>query len=234
MIYLLIGRRERGKTTLAYSMSRKVRKRIIIDARRMIRRIDVEVINDINDLKPALDDLVHDDVVNEIVFQPTDDDLDFVFQAWTAAVKERILKSPGTSFAIVVDEASFYPLDNARFQWLAKCTPRDQVHILITAHRPADIPTSIRAIADHWCVFATTQEHDLKVIESRMGPAVAAVRRLRDRDYAHWDDARGVLSVCNRPQDWYVSMHMGTMPEPIDVIDRSIEQDAEWELKSDE
>lgn len=230
MIYLIIGRRERGKTTLAYSTARKVRKRMIIDARRMIRRIDVERVFTVSELKPAFGDLVHDEGVNEVVYQPTDDDLDMGFESFVAAVKQRIIASPDMQFAIVIDEASFYNLEDSRFQWLAKCTQREKVHIFITAHRPQDIPTSIRAIADHWCIFATTQEHDLKTIEQRAGSSRVsdAVRRLRDRDYLHWDDARGTMAVCNRPADWYVSMSMNdSAPKPAAPV---IEQDEEWSL----
>jgi hypothetical protein len=208
MIYLAIGRRERGKTTLVYGMARKVKKRVMLDARRIIARHDADYVETRAELREGLGDLLDGDLgVNEVVYQPIDDDLDQAFGTFTMEVKHSIIQYPPTAIAIVVDEASFYRLDEARFQWLAKCTPRDRVHLLITAHRPSDIPTSIRAIADHWLIFATTQEHDVKVVEQRTSPRVAAtVRQLRDRSYVHWNDAAGVMAVNDRPQDWYVSM----------------------------
>jgi hypothetical protein len=124
---------------------------------------------------------------------------------------------------IVIDEASFYELHRPGFQWLVKCTPRDRVHILITAHRPSDIPTSVRAIADHWCIFATRQEHDLKTIYERTGSlrVRADVLKLRDRAYLHWDDSRGLSRVCDRPADWYTALRSVDRPNvaPVIVID---------------
>lgn len=240
MIYLLIGRRERGKTTLAYSMARKLKKRAVIDARRMIQRVDVERVLSASELHPALGDLVHDAGTNEVIYQPTDDDLSLAFESFVSSVKRMIVANPNMTIAIMIDEASFYNLEDARFQWLAKCTTRDRVHILITAHRPADIPTSVRAIADHWCIFATTQEHDLKVIEQRSGSprVVDAVRRLKDRDYVHWDDARGTMATCSDAASWYVSlsMHGGKSKSPqrlIDDVDIGLPSanDEEWELE---
>jgi len=232
MIYNLIGRRERGKTTLGYGMARKLRKRIIIDARQMIQRVDVVRITRADDLRPAMLELVNDDAVSEIVYQPQDDDLAVAFEAWTAATKERIVLSPHVPFAVMVDEVSFYKLDAARFQWLAKCTPREAVHIILTAHRPADIPTSIRAIADHWCIFSTTQEHDLDVIEKRCGNprVVNAIKRLQGRSYVHWDDARGEMAVCDDPKLWYVSLRS---VEPKSTVPRLVEsKPAEFELEN--
>jgi hypothetical protein len=233
MIYNLIGRRERGKTTLGYGMARKLRKRIIIDARQMIQRIDVVRIHRADDLRPALLELVTDDAVSEVVYQPQDDDLEVAFDAWTAATKERIVLSPSIPFAVMVDEVSFYKLETARFQWLAKCTPREAVHIILTAHRPADIPTSIRAIADHWCIFSTTQEHDLKVIEQRSGSlrVVNAIRRLQGRAYVHWDDARGEMAICDDPKLWYVSMRSADRTtEPPRLIESQPVNDKDFEL----
>jgi len=231
VIYLLIGRRERGKTTLAYSMARKVQKRVIIDARRMIKRVDVEHVYRRSEIHPALHDLVTDRAVNEVVYQPIDDDLDHAFEGFITAVKHRVISSPDVPLAIMIDEASFYNLEDSRFQWLAKCTQRDRVHILITAHRPADIPTSVRAIADHWCIFATTQEHDLKTIEQRAGsPRVPdAVRRLKDRDYVHWDDSKGAMQTCTDPTGWYVALNtIETKPRADAIIAEAADDD--WSL----
>jgi len=211
MIYLVIGRRTRGKTTRVYSLARKVRKRVMIDPRRMIKRVDVEIVHRSDELRAALSDLVVDPAVNEVVFQPSDDDLDGSFIRFTIAVKERIIRNPNVPIAVIVDEASFFNLDDHRFQWLVKCTDRDLVHILITAHRPQDIPTSVRGLADHWIIFATTQEHDLKAIEQRSGSerVTHAVRQLRDREYVHWDDSRGSFDIVRDSSTWNIAMRSG-------------------------
>lgn len=210
MIYLVIGRRERGKTTRAYSLARKVRKRVIIDPRRMIQREDVEIVHKSMELRAALSDLQLDEAVNEIVYQPDDDDLEVAFGRFIATIKEFVIAHPRTQIAIVIDESSFFDLNDYRFQWLIKCTPRETVHIIITAHRPSDIPTGVRAIADHWLIFATTQEHDLKAIEQRSGSprVLAAVRTLKDREYVHWNDAKGNYGIERDASSWYFAMRM--------------------------
>lgn len=224
MIYLNIGRRERGKTTLAYYMARKIPRRIILDPRRMIQRGDTARVETIEDLHVRLED----EEQPEVVYQPADDDLEMSFQRFTRAAKAIALDSD-QPLAVMVDEASFYNLDHPTFQWLAKCTPRDQVHLIITAHRPSDVPTTIRAIADHWCIFATTQEHDLKAIESRTGnPGVTkAIRRLEGRQYVHWDDAHGKMGVNVDSIAWFVSMSSASVLKTSKLIESS---EPEWEL----
>jgi hypothetical protein len=233
MTFLILGRRERGKTTLAYYMARKVRKRVIIDARRLIQRVDVEIVHSPRTLRLALADLAGDETLNEIVYQPDSEDLDAAFEDWTRVVRAFVIAHPDLPLAIMVDEASFYELHKPGFQWLCKCTPRERVHLLITAHRPSDIPTSVRAIADHWCIFATRQEHDLRAIEDRTGSVrvSASITRLRDRDYVHWDDSHGVSRVCDRPADWYTALRSVDRPSPetVRVIEPVEDQDFELE-----
>jgi predicted transcriptional regulator len=221
VIYLVIGRRERGKTTRAYSLARKVRKRVIIDPRRMIQRADVEIVHKSMELRAALSDLYLDDAMNEVVFQPEDDDLEVAFARFITAIKEWVIAHPRTALAVVIDECSFFDLGDYRFQWLIKCTPRETVHIIITAHRPSDIPTGVRAIADHWLIFATTQEHDLKAIEQRSGSprVVAAVRTLKDREYVHWNDAKGQHGIERDASAWYFAMRMRTEEPSKPIVD---------------
>ena len=235
MTYLIIGRRERGKTTLAYHMARKVRKRVVIDARRLIQRVDVEVVHSHHTLLADLKDLASDDLLNEIVYQPNTEDLDEAFNDWTRVLRSFVIAHPDVPLAIVVDEASFYELHRPGFQWLVKCTPRERVHIFITAHRPSDIPTSVRAIADHWCIFATRQEHDLKVIRERTGSVrvEAEIGRLRDRAWLHWDDSRGVSRVVDSPADWYTALRSVDRPTPDAVQVIAPVEDDEFTLEGE-
>jgi hypothetical protein len=80
------------------------------------------------------------------------------------------------------------------------------VHVLITAHQPKDIPTSIRSIADHWFVFYTTQQTDLDRIEEKSPDAARLVRSLQGRDYVHWDDARAKLTVNRYASNWFIPL----------------------------
>jgi len=222
VIYLSIGRRELGKTTLAYYMARKVDRCSVLDPRQMIQhdRADVETVTRSSELDDHALYLLRGTDTRELIYHPYDDDLDEAFDRWTSAMKRAIVACPSQSVALMVDEASFFNLQSPRFQWLAKCTYRDQVHILITAHRPIDVPTSIRSIADHWCIFSTSLEHDVAVFDRHMGPAVvSSVRRLQGREYVHWDDAHKRMRVQRDARVWHVALSDGPRPLGARVID---------------
>jgi len=208
VIYLCIGRRELGKTTLAYYMARKLDKRAIIDARRMVRQghIRIEYAHSANDADESLFAMVDDNECDEVIYQPHEDDLQQGFDVWTGTLKRIVIDHPQQHLAVLVDEASFYNLDTPTFQWLAKCALRDYVHIIITAHQPKDIPTSIRAIADHWFIFRTTQKTDLDKIAEKSPEAAREAERLTDRSFVWWDDTRAVVSFNRKPASWFIAL----------------------------
>lgn len=209
MIYLVIGRREKGKTTLAYWMAHRIGHRAMLDPRGMVRRSDksIEYAETITEARDSIDGIGLGEV-SESIYHPSEDDLQGVFVSWTSSLKQIVRSRPSMELAIVVDEASFFDLESPSFQWLAKCSFRDLVHIFVTAHRPIDVPTSIRSIADHWFIFATSQEHDLKAIESRTSPRVAATAKtmLADRAFVHWDDTKGEMRVNTQARSWYIDL----------------------------
>jgi len=218
VIYLVLGRRERGKTTLAYSIASRVERRIVLDPRRLVSRHGkmtalAQTSNDLRDQVFALCD--GDPDVAEVIYWPTDDDLGEAFADFVRVIKNET-SGRRTPIAIVIDEASFYDLDLPAFQWLAKCSFRESVHIIITAHRPQDIPTSIRSIADHWIVFAMTQEHDLKALAQRSPHAATLAPRLSGRAYVHWDDSHAKLTVNRDERSWFVQL--SSAPAPIAAI----------------
>lgn len=201
MLYLVIGRRELGKTTLAMRMANTLPRRAILDPRNMIHPPGADRIHDANDAFEAVADML-DGYTRDVVLWPHDDDDEQTFDTWARALKSAALEFPRATWAVVIDEASFYRLDSKPFQWLVKCTPRDKVHIIITAHRPQDIPTRLQAIADEWCIFASTQEHDLRQIRDRSPELAARVERLQGREFAHWNDALKEMKVNANPQSW--------------------------------
>lgn len=213
MIYVVIGRRELGKTTLAYWMARRLKRRAIIDPRQMIkqRSIHVEYASHAALADEALNAMMAGES-EEVIYQPREDDIEEAFVQWTRSLKALVVAMPESELAIMVDEASFYRLETPTFQWLCKCSLRDYTHIIITAHQPKDIPTSIRAIADHWFVFYTTQETDLAKIAEKSPEAAREARKLHDRGYVHWDDTRAKLSINNQASSWFVELRdRGTM-----------------------
>lgn len=210
MIYLVIGRRERGKTTLAYHMASKVPARLIFDPRRMIMRPSPRARNvpTSTTLTHAVDDVL-DGSLDEMVYGPTEDRIENAFARFARECKRWVLEAPDSPVAIVIDEASFADLTLPTWHWVMRCSRREHTHIFLTAHRPVEpeIPVSVRSIADHWLLFACRQEHDLKVIEKRCSPAVAqTVQTLQSREFVHWDDERAIAKTQKQSGAWYVAL----------------------------
>ena len=100
--------------------------------------------------------------------------------------------------------------DLKAWSYVFRGSPRMRTTIVLTTHRPQDLPTHLRAVADVWCLFRTTQEHDLKVIEARCGADVARlVQDLKPYHFVSWNDAKGVLREHHTPETWFTP---GPMP----------------------
>lgn len=210
MIYIAIGRREKGKTTLAYRMLKNLPMRFVIDARRIVQPRDHQVIveNYVAGAADAMYEAIESNgQYNEVIYQPHEDRIDDAFAVWTKAIKNITIEFPHQRIGVLIDEASFYDLNDDTFQWLAKCTPRDTIHLFITAHRPTDIPPKIRSIADHWFVFHTTEKSDLDRIAEKSPEAADAASKLRDRGYVHWDDTIAALETNMNSRSWFISLN---------------------------
>lgn len=201
MIYVLLGRRELGKSTLALYLTRDVQT-IVLDPRGLMPAAHGDhVVHDLVTDPGVIDDLLDADV-RRIVVRP-DDHLDATTQALARIVRDQCSFRRDRSLGVILDEAGI--LDLTTWDWPVRCGPRDRLRIVITGHRPQDVPTSIRALTDRWCLFRITQEHDLKPIDERCGPTVAAsVRRLSAREWILWDDARGEMRRFADARLWYV------------------------------
>jgi len=206
MIWLVIGRREQGKTTLAMSMALRVPARLIFDPRGMIRP-DAPRAETPAELDEAMDDLFEGRVA-EVRFTPRGD-VEEGFVAFATAAAAWVRADVTRPLAVVVDEAGFVPRSNrvAPFMWLCRCSRRDTIQIIMTAHRPLDISTSVRAISDHWLIYPCRQEHDLRVLEERCSEsAMRAIARLKDRQFLAWDDAHTTSRLYEDPAAWYVNL----------------------------
>jgi hypothetical protein len=210
VIYVIIGRREKGKTTLADRMLKALSLRFVIDARRMINQRDPSIIyeNYADGAREAIYEAVESGgLYNEVIYQPHEDDLQGAFNTWVVTLKAIAIEHPKRQIGILVDEASFYSLNDPAFQWLAKCTPREYVHIFITAHRPTDIPPRIRAIADHWFVFHMTERSDIEHLAEKSEAIADAASKLHDRGYVHWNDTNATMQINMNAASWFIRLN---------------------------
>jgi hypothetical protein len=104
--------------------------------------------------------------------------------------------------SIVLDEAGLYNLNS--WDWMMRCSPRTRTSIILTAHRPSDISTSIRALMDVWCIFRTTQRHDLDAIRERCGELVERhVQSLEPYEFVEWNDAKAQMTIHRNAAAWF-------------------------------
>lgn len=222
MIYLFLGRRKLGKTTLALSMARKCPYRVLLDPRGLIHSGAPRVAT-ADGVALAFDQMVsaEDQHVTEVLVTPEHNVQDtFDYTAREVKAWSKQFEDPQHRLMFVVDEARFFDLiDSQAFEYVMRAASPELVHIAITAHRPVDIPTDVRAISDHWLLFRCTQEHDLKVISERCGDPVAErVSRLNPHEFVHWDDAVGTFAVFTDPTAWYVPLSQKPLKEPPNLM----------------
>jgi hypothetical protein len=106
------------------------------------------------------------------------------------------------TLAVVIDESSLIT-DLSDWSYVFRGSPRERTTIILTTHRPQDVPTFVRALADYWCIFRITQEHDLDVVRKRCGDRVAElVTGLAPFEFVSWDDARGEYLIHRDGNQW--------------------------------
>jgi hypothetical protein len=231
MIYLVIGKRGQGKTTLAVYLARKNERRFIFDPRGMIApaRDGFAVSGVSTVIMQGVDQVIErDEGMKEVVVRPSLD-VQAAFNALVNELYQWLKAEPNARFVLLIDEVRFIKdLQTPQFEWLLRCSQPDRVHVLLTCHRPTDIPTDIRAIADNWLVFRMTQEHDLKTVAERSQGAARLARHLGPREFVHWDDAAGEHNLYRRADRWFVPLArsvpalepegatLGLEPEPPD------------------
>jgi hypothetical protein len=207
VITLVIGRRELGKSTLSMWMATRRPYSVLLDPRHLF-----ESPSPVGDLTAIgmedLEDRMEQPAPVSVVVQPDDypdrasEELAKFTRRWTIDRSEQL--------SVVLDESAqgegqLYSLDY--WGWHLRCHPRHQLDLILNAHRPKDIPTTWRSLADNWCVFRTTQEHDLEVLEARCGTRfVEAVSKLLPRHFAVWNDAKSEWSLRTNPAAWYVPL----------------------------
>lgn len=226
MIYLVIGRRLQGKTTLGFFIARNSPKRIILDPRGLIRPRGAVVVSRTQDIKFAIGQLATELPAGTVVVTPKR-----LEQGFAAVVRECaawLERDRRARFALLLDEFRFvktFSQQSADFEWLLRCSDPDRVHVIITCHRPIDVPVDVRSIADHWLMFRMTQPHDVRVVDERSTRAALRVQRLDPRVYVHWADSEDESdqnpSTYANSERWYVPLRSADTdeiePEPVDL-----------------
>ena len=196
MIYLIIGRRELGKTTLARYLGHARTPRLIVDPRAQWPAVDpyfdVDPETVLSDLEASAD----------VLIQPNDLETAVDALAWPA--RQYITHQTTRELTITFDEAGLYKETlKGSWSWMMRCSPRTRTTIILTTHRPVDIPTDIRSVADIWCIFRTTQVHDLDAIAERCGDRVRAlVQTLKPYEFVSWNDAKAEEQIHRNPKAW--------------------------------
>ncbi len=202
MIKLILGRRELGKSTLACHFAQQMSPRLTIDPRSQFSAARALIVADV-DPEMVLYALEQRE---DVIAQPRDRQGAVDALAWSA--ERFIMDGPPTRQLVVTfDEAGLY--DVASWDYLLRCSPRGRTNFLFTAHRPKDISTTIRSIADEWFIFRTIQEHDLAVIEERCGWLVRdLVQTLQPFEYVVWNDAKSEARINRQPDAWFTPLEI--------------------------
>ena len=220
MIRLVIGRKENGKTTLAYHMARKFPRLVVFDPRGQIRRPGATIARTAASCAAGFDMLAQGETT-EVVYTPEEHLKTEAFPAFAAEVRYWVYERRALPLAVLVDEITFVNVADDDFDQAAKACDATRHHFFLTCHRPSDIPTTWRALADYWYLFAIHQEHDLEVVRLRCSADAAEVARgLGGRSFVGWDHRTGVRSYDN-PAAWYVNLAPEVMlvpPVELDVI----------------
>jgi len=213
VIYLTLGRREMGKTTLGYYIVSRLPRRLIFDPRGMVRTDVSDVFTSGGRLfEEGMDSFSHHERT-EIVMTPGGN-VDSAFSVFCREAANYVRKNPHDRVGILIDEIRFMDLKNEDLDWILRCSSVENVHVVFTGHRPKDVPTDIRAIADRWLLFAFTLPRDVEIIEDQCSPKVAIdVQKLAPRQFVTWDDRIGKASYHREPSAWFVETKKRPKPE---------------------
>lgn len=214
MIAICLGRRELGKTTLALYMAQRHGQTLVLDTRALVPT--AEPICELTQYDECWDRLTEEPRDPFIVIQPRQ------LQNWCNYAARLVLEwcehsADHEKLAVIIDEAALMDLD--AWDEPIRTGPRDRLLLIFTAHRPQDLPTRIRALADYWCCFRMTQHHDLEALRLRDDELPLEVCKLQPREFVLWDDAHGTMSIYRDPRVWYVPLvQLKKSTEPTAVL----------------
>lgn len=206
MITVIIGFTGQGKTTLAEYISRRSTTRLKFDP-----RLQFHTTQDILPNEQGLYELLDDRY--EVIVQPgrgvaVEEDFDNVCRVLADWIED----NPGENVCLLVDEGRLVGLDqknvSLNFDWILRSAREGSpISVVITCHRPVDVSTNIRAIANRLIFFRVMLPGDLDAIEAQCGPEVVEqVRLLLDKQFITWNNSRQQWRKISDPAAWKVNI----------------------------
>jgi hypothetical protein len=206
MVTVIIGFTGMGKSTLAYYISRRDATRVIFDPRGQFHTTD-DVIPDAAALYDLLDNRY------EIIVRPGRGlSVEESFDATCRIVADWIEDNPHEDICLLVDEGRLVGLDSKtvslHFDWIVRSAREGSpIDVIITCHRPVDVSTNIRAIANRLILFRVMLPNDLAAIEEQCGEEVALeVKKLLDREFITWNNSRQQWRKISDSTSWNISI----------------------------
>jgi hypothetical protein len=206
MITVIIGFTGQGKSTLAAYVARRSSTRVIFDPRSQFQT-SVDILPDATGLYEALDEKA------EIIIQPgRGEEVESNFDHVCSVLADWIEDNPREPVCLLVDEGRLVGLDSKgtslNFDWILRSAREGSpIDVIITCHRPVDVSTNIRAIANRLVFFRVMLPNDLAIIEDQCGPVVAEqVNSLLDKEYVVWNNSRQQFRKVTDSGGWYVKL----------------------------
>jgi hypothetical protein len=189
---LITGRRQLGKSTLAFDVGvRSGKMGVIFDPNAQYRNPELFfVTSDLEELIETIDG----GSVSYMVYRPLGD----VDEEFTALGEEMFTRS---GFFFIVDEARLIK-NNKQLDKMVRLLDTRNTVLIQNFHRPVDVAPACRALANQWYFFRTTLDADLAVVEELCGAEISErVKNLRgipqgsNNEVLHWNDDIGTSEV---------------------------------------
>lgn len=206
MITVIIGFTGQGKSTLAYKVSERAPTRVIFDPRGQYHTT-ADILPDAGGLYELLDERF------EIIVRPgRGAEVEEIFDDTCRVTADWIEDNPHEQITLLVDEARLVGLESKsgslHFDWIVRSAREgSNIDVIITCHRPVDVSTNLRAIANRIVLFRVMLPNDLDAIEEQCGPVVKEeVRKLLDRHFVTWNNSRQQWRKVTTPDSWFVQI----------------------------
>lgn len=193
-----------GKSTLAYHVAKRSDTRAIFDPRGQYHTTS-DVLPDAGGLYELLDDRY------EVIVKPgRGASVEDTFDNFCRVAADWIEDNPGEQICILADEGRLIGLESKstslHFDWIIRSAREgSDINVVITCHRPVDLSTNIRAIADRLVFFRVSLPGDLSAITDQCGEEVAEqVQLLHDKEFITWNNSRRQYRKVTDASTWYV------------------------------
>lgn len=208
---LLFGRRRRGKTTLSVYQALQLQTQtgcgiLVYDVNNQVNQFPDSAVYSLEELQDKLEDKPDVIVYRALggAFDPMEatkmlgDD----FDAFASVIWKK------TGFVLVVDESHWLQSANSCNDSLAsfvRMSDSNSVHLLQSAHAPADMWSRARGLASDWFLFHTTRAADLDAIESQCGEEVREKsNHLEKHEYIHFNLDEQSFEIVSDSKSWFV------------------------------